>query len=325
MTVGYDKPLYILPFDHRGSFQTKMFGWKGTLSAAQTEEVAAAKQVVYDGFRAALGAGVPEARAGILVDEQFGAAILRDAARHGYTTACPAEKSGQDEFDFEYGEDFARHIEAMNPTFCKVLVRYNPEGDRDLNRRQEARLKRLSDYLHASNRLFMFELLVPAEAAQLKRLMGDKQAYDREVLPGLMVRAIQQLQEAGIEPDVWKIEGLDGRQDCARVVAAARQGGRDRVGCIVLGRGEDNRKVREWLRAAAGVPGFTGFAVGRTTFWDPLIDLRADKVSRPEAVAEIARRYREWVDIFENARVSKNPGPHERADRVPAACPGESG
>src|ERR1700740_2868883 len=145
--IGFNEPLYILPFDHRGSFQTKMFGWPGKISANETAEIAAAKQVIYDGFKAALQAGVPERKAGILVDEQFGAAILRDAKAQGFTTACPAEKSGQDEFDFEYGEDFAGHIESLQPTFSKVLVRYNPEGNRALNRRQAGRLKRLSDYL----------------------------------------------------------------------------------------------------------------------------------------------------------------------------------
>ena len=120
--------------------------------------------MIYDAFKAAVAGGVPKERAGILVDEQFGAAILRDAAKQGFITACPAEKSGQDEFDFEYGPDFARHIEEFNPTFCKVLVRYNPEGDQELNRRQAARLKQLSDYLHASGRLYMFELLVPPDA-----------------------------------------------------------------------------------------------------------------------------------------------------------------
>src|SRR5580693_7075854 len=167
--TGFDRPLYILPFDHRGSFQTKMFGWKGTLTPDQTADIAAAKQVIYDGFKAALAAGVPVEKGGILVDEQFGNAILRDAVRHGYSTSLPAEKSGQDEFDFEYGEDFGKHIEQFNPTFCKVLVRYNPEGDPVGNQRQAARLKRLSDYLHGSKRLFMFELLVPAEKAQLAK------------------------------------------------------------------------------------------------------------------------------------------------------------
>src|SRR5262245_22123424 len=161
MTLGYDLPLYILPFDHRGSFQTGMFGWKGTLSPEQTAQIAAAKQVIYDGFKAAVAGGVAKKRAGILVDEQFGDAIFQDAAKHGYVTAAPAEKSGQDEFDFEYGNDFARHIEAFKPTFCKVLVRYNPEGDKSLNARQAERLRRLSDYLHRTDRKYMFELLVP--------------------------------------------------------------------------------------------------------------------------------------------------------------------
>ncbi len=300
-TLGFNEPLYVLPFDHRGSFQTKMFGWVGELSQQQTAEIAAAKQVIYDAFRQSVAAGVPKEKAGILVDEQFGAAILRDAASQGYTTACPVEKSGQDEFDFEYGADFEKHIEAFQPTFCKVLVRYNPEGDPTLNQRQAARLKRLSDYLHSdtSHSRFMFELLVPAEKAQLDQLKGDKKAYDFELRPRLMAEAIEQLQDAQIEPDVWKIEGLDRHEDCERIVAAARRGGREKVGCIILGRGEDDKKVREWLTIAAAVPGFIGFAVGRTSFWDPLVDWRGKKITRQAAVAEIARRYQEFVEIFE--------------------------
>jgi 5-dehydro-2-deoxygluconokinase len=300
-TLGFDKQLYILPFDHRGSFQKKMFGWEGELSPQQTAEIAAAKRVIYDAFQAAVHAGVPKEMAGILVDEQFGAAILRDAVAEGYTAACPAEKSGQDEFDFEYDDDFGKHIEAFHPTFCKVLVRYNPEGDQSLNRRQSARLKRLSNYLHSneSPSRFMFELLVPAEKAQLGRFQGDKNAYDRELRPRLMAQTIEQLQDAGVEPDVWKIEGLDRHEDCERIVAAARRGGRNRVGCIILGRGEDDRKVREWLTTASAVPGFVGFAVGRTSFWDPLVDWRGKKITRDAAVAEIARRYQGFVEIFE--------------------------
>jgi len=305
MTRGYDNPLYILPFDHRGSFQTKMFGWTGTLTEAQTAEIAAAKQVIYDGFQSALSAGVPKAKAGILVDEQFGAAILRDAAAKGYTFACSAEKSGQDEFDFEYGDDFARHIEAFHPTFSKVLVRYNPEGDQALNRIQSDRLARLSAYLSSKQESrFMFELLVPPEKAQLARVKGDKKAYDVEIRPGLMLKAIEELQSRKVEPDVWKIEGLDRREDCVKMVASVRRGGRDTVGCILLGRGEDDKKVREWLTIAAGVPGFIGFAVGRTSFWDPLVQYRAKKTSREDAVREIARRYREFVDTFERAHAA---------------------
>jgi myo-inositol catabolism protein IolC len=303
MTLGFDQPLYVLPFDHRGSFEMGMFGWKGALTPDQTAQIAEAKRVIYDGFKATVAAGVPKQKAGILVDEQFGAGILRDAKADGFAIACPVEKSGQDEFDFEYGEKFAAHIEAFQPTFCKVLVRYNPEGNQALNRRQADRLKRLSYYLHSESRsLFMFELLVPAEQAQLEKVKGDKKTYDLEIRPRLMVQTIEELQDAHVEPDVWKIEGLDRREDCERIVAAARYGGRDKVGCIVLGRGEDDKKVREWLTIAASVPGFIGFAVGRTDFWEPLVGWRAKKTTRDAAVNEIARRYREFVDIFEKAR-----------------------
>jgi myo-inositol catabolism protein IolC len=304
MTLGYNKPLYILPFDHRGSFQTGMFGWKGALSPEQTAQIATAKQVIYDGLKAAIAAGVAKERASILVDEQFGAAILQDAAKNGYVTAVPVEKSGQDEFDFEYGEGFAQHIEAFNPTFCKVLVRYNPEGDKSMNARQAGRLRRLSDYLHRTDRKYMFELLVPATPDQLQQVGGDRKRYDLERRPALMVSAIKDLQAAGVEPDIWKIEGLDRREDCVQMAQTARRDGRGEVGCIVLGRGEDEAHVHTWLTTAAGVPGFIGFAVGRTTFWDPLIAWREQKSSREAAVAEIARRYRQWVDVFKKAHAS---------------------
>lgn len=303
-TIGFNQPLYILPFDHRGSFQKKMFGWDGALSAEQTAEIAAAKRIIYDAFKQAVREGVPREKAGILVDEQFGAAILRDAARDGYSTSCPAEKSGQDEFDFEYGEEFANHIEAFRPTFCKVLVRYNPESDRAMNRRQAVRLQRLSQYLHSakSPSRFMFEMLVPPEKFQLEQFKGDKKAYDLRLRPDLMIQAIEELQDEGVEPDVWKIEGLERHEDCERVVAAARRGGRRNVGCIILGRGEDDQKVREWLSTAASVPGFIGFAVGRTSFWDPLVDWREKKITRNAPVSEIANRYQAFVRLFETSR-----------------------
>ncbi len=302
MTPGYDHPLYILPFDHRGSFEEGLFGWTGALTPDQSARIVTAKAIIYDAFLAAVAGGIPRDQAGILVDEQFGADILRDANSKGFTTACPAEKSGQTEFDFEYGEDFAAHIAATNPTFCKVLVRYNPDGDAALNARQAARLKRLSDRLHASERRLMFELLVPAEGVQLGRVGGDKKRYDYELRPALMVAAIEALQDAGVEPDVWKVEGLEHKDDCQAVVTAARRGGRDAVGCIILGRGENETAVRLWLEIAASVPGFIGFAVGRTTFWDPLVAWRDGKSTREDAVTEIARRYRVWTDVFEAAR-----------------------
>jgi myo-inositol catabolism protein IolC len=299
MSSGYTQPLYVPPFDHRASFERGLFGWRGPLDAAQTARISDAKRVVYDAFVAAVEGGVPGEKSAILVDEQFGAAILRDARAAGYISCVPAERSGQDEFDFEFGEDFQEHITDFSPAFSKVLVRYNAEGEAAMNDRQASRLRRLSDYLRGSTTKFMFELLVPATPDQLQQCGGNVHVYDAQLRPALMVRAIRELQDAGVEPDVWKVEGLDARMGYKHIVDVARRGGRHEVGYIVLGRAEREEHVRTWLELAAAVPGFIGFAVGRTTFWEPLLALRDDKITRDAAVAEIARGYRAWVDVFE--------------------------
>lgn len=299
--AGYSKPLYILPFDHRSSFEKSLYGWSGALNAEQTERIARTKEIIYDGFKFALEAGLAKDHAGILVDEQFGSRILRDSITNGFITALPAEKSGQAEFQFEFGTQYAPHIEQFHPTFVKVLVRYNAEDDAAMNRRQAARLKELCDYCHRHNFYFLFELLVPATHEQMDRLEGDHTLYDRDLRPSLMIAAIEELQNAGVEPDVWKIEGLDRREDCVKIAATARRGSRGEVGCIVLGRGSNEQKVMEWLRAGAGVPGFIGFAVGRTSFWEALVAWRDGKFERQKAVENIASRYLEWVKVFESA------------------------
>jgi 5-dehydro-2-deoxygluconokinase len=300
MINGYNRPLYVLPFDHRSSYIKGLFHWQQPLFAEQVAEIAASKFVIYEGFKRAVANGIPRDCAAILVDEQFGTDILRDARSRGYNTCMSIEKSGSEEFEFEYGEDFGRHLEEFNPTFGKVLVRYNPEGDTQLNKRQEDRLRRLSEYLAKTNRLFMFELLVPPEKAQLEQV-GGQAAYDRELRPKLMIEAIRALQDAGVEPDVWKIEGLELRQDCEKIAEVARRDGRIKVGCIVLGRGSDEQSVLTWLRTAAGVRGFIGFAVGRTTWWDAMEAWLGKEISSDAAIAQIATRFREWVDVFAKA------------------------
>ncbi len=302
MITGYTRPLYLLPFDHRASYISGLFGWKEPLNVEQMVTVANSKYVIYEGFQQAIADHVPKDHVGILIDEEFGSAILRDAVSKGYITVASVEKSGQEEFEFGYGEDFAQHIEAFHPTFAKVLVRYNPEGDGALNQRQVSRLARLSDYLHRAQTLFMFELLVPPEPMQLEQVEGDKNAYDLQVRPRLMLRTIQALQDAGVEPDVWKIEGLDLQEDCVKVVEMARRGGRNTVGLIVLGRGAERDRVVHWLKTAASVPGFIGFAVGRTSFWQPLVDFEAKRISRGEAATNIAHNFEEWIHVFEEAR-----------------------
>jgi 5-dehydro-2-deoxygluconokinase len=298
MALGYDKPLYILAFDHRGSFQKKFFGVSGEPDEEETARISDAKRVIYEGARRALDEGVEADAAGVLVDEQFGAAIARDAKAAGFRLAMPVEKSGQEEFDFQYGDEFGGHIETFDPNFSKVLVRYNTEGDQVMNERQAGRLKRLGDWLHEHGRLFLFELLVPATPGQIEAAGGDEQRWDSEERPKLMKVAIEELQEAGIEPDIWKIEGIDRREDCEMISATTRRDGRDGVACVVLGRGADDAAVDHWLETGSGVPGYIGFAIGRSIWWDPLKGFVDGNLGREEAVKQIAANYRRFIDVY---------------------------
>jgi myo-inositol catabolism protein IolC len=301
MTLGYDEKLYILAFDHRGSFQKKFFGIPGEPDAEQTAIIADAKHLIFEGMLQAIGSGADASVTGVLVDEQFGSTVPEEAKERGLKLAMPAERSGQNMFDFQYGDDFGEHIERFDPDFTKVLVRYNPDGHAEENRVQVSKLKRLSDWLHEHKRKFLFELLVPAEEQQLASVGGDTDRYDTELRPELMRRAIADLQDAGIIVDIWKIEGVDERSDCEMLVAQARSGGRDGVVCVVLGRGADDDKVDQWLQAAAPVDGFIGFAIGRSIWWDPLKAYVDGKIERSAGARQIADSFLRFVQVYERA------------------------
>ena len=299
---GYQKDLLILPFDHRGSFQEKLFGILGTPTEQQTNYIASFKSLIYEGFKQTLSQGLPKESMGILVDEQFGTKVIEQAKSAKVLVAIPAEKSGQDEFDFEYGAAFKEHIEKINPDFVKVLVRYNPAGDKKTNERQLQKLATLNDYLEEITCKFMFELLVPPTDAQLLQCNHQKSIYDLELRPSLMIQAIKELQEAAVEPDIWKIEGLDRKEDCERVAEATKREGRDQVACIILGRGENEDKVKEWLEVAASVKGYVGFAVGRTVFWEPLKLLKENKITKDVAIDKIAKNYMRFCQVWFRAK-----------------------
>ena len=304
MAFGYDGKLYILAFDHRGSFQKKMFGIEGDPSPEQTEQISDAKRLIFEGMLNAVDRGAEAGATGVLVDEQFGSNVPERAREHGLKLAMPVEKSGQDEFDFQYGEQFGAHIEKFDPDFAKVLVRLNPEGDRSMNERQLARLKELSDWLHEHDRKFLFELLVPATDAQLERVDGDSDRFDAELRPELMRKAIEGAQKTGIEVDVWKIEGVDDREDAAMLAEQARSGPRrENVKCVVLGRGASTEKVDQWLQAAAPVEGFVGFAIGRSIWWDALKGYLDEQLAREAAAEQIADNYLRFTRIYEGQAV----------------------
>jgi myo-inositol catabolism protein IolC len=305
MALGYHGKLYILAFDHRGSFQKKMFGIEGDPTPEETDTISDAKKLIYEGMEIAVERGVDAEATGVLVDEQFGSDIPELAKKHGLKLAQPVEKSGQEEFDFQYDEDFGKHIEQFDPDFSKVLVRLNPDGDAEMNERQLGRLKELADWLHEHDRLFLFELLVPATDEQLESVDGDTDRYDAELRPELMRRAIEQIQDYGIEVDIWKIEGVDEREDAEMLIRQTRTGeGRENVTSVLLGRGASDDKVDHWLQQAAPVEGFIGFAIGRSIWWDALKGFLDGSLERKAAAEQVADNYLRFIKVYDDAESS---------------------
>lgn len=293
--------LFILPFDHRGSFVEEMFGIMGRPTAEEIERVKLFKRIIYEGFKMAIEKGaVPKTEGAILADEEFSDAILQDAKKNGYRFAICSEKSGQKEFSLEFGEEFEGHIDKYRPEYVKALIRYNPDEDTDLNERQTERLKVLSDFCQKKGYKLMLEPLVLPTDKQLEIVEGDREAYDLEMRPKLMELMMEELQGGGVEPAVWKIEGVEKTEDYEMLVEQARAGGR-KADIIILGRHASDEQVKRWLVAGAKVPGVVGFAVGRTIFWDPLIEYKAGRISAEDASGAIARRFGYFYDCFRKA------------------------
>ena len=298
---GYNNDLYILAFDHRGTLTKGLLGVEGREpSQEEISRVSEMKNIIFDGFLSAKESGISGGDPAILVDEAFGLQVQNKAKELGIKFAAPVEKSGQKVFDFEYGDDFGNKIEEVGADFVKILVRWNPDDPAETREIQGSRIKTLSDWLDDNGRKFLLEFLVPASEAQLASVDGDQARYDSEIRPKLAVQVVEEMREKGADPDIWKIEGLDTKEACENVASVIKSGGRENVIAVVLGRGANDEKVNEWLRAGASVDGYKGFAIGRSIFWDSLKGWHAGDKSREQAVSEIANSYLSFISVYQN-------------------------
>ena len=297
--TGYTKKLFILPFDHRSSFTKGLVGKEdGLLTPQEKDYIISQKKLIYKAFKKAVENKVPKDQAAILVDEEYGDEILKDANLHGFNVLLTTEKSGQKEYAFQYGENFGEHIKKYSPLFAKALVRYNPEDSKDSKKRQQQNLKTLSDFCHSNSMKLLIEPLVPPTEEQLVKAGGDKEAYINTQRPFLAAKLILEFQDNGIEPDVWKMEGTKNKEGYEEMVKAAKREKRENVGIVVLGGGQSREVVEEWIRVAAQIEGIIGFAVGRTIFWQPLLDLKERKISEDGAIMQISNNFINFYEIF---------------------------
>lgn len=282
--------LAILAFDHRAFFLKNL--------TKDDEQIRAYKRVIYDGLLQSIELGVPKEDAAMLVDEDYGTELHVDGQMRGVTRILTTEKSGQEEFQFQYGDLFGEHIERLSPAYAKALVRYRADGDADLNTRQLARLRMLSDWCRMNRVGFLVEPLVSPTEDEKARYGQER--FDRTIRPRLTIEMIRQFHAAGVEPAIWKIEGMETKEDYEMVAQTARADGRAYVGVVVLGRAEEVDHVERWLLAGKYVDGVCGFAIGRTIFWEALQALQQGTITREQAVDQIAKLYKHFYDVFFN-------------------------
>ncbi|MFH1890674.1 MAG: DUF2090 domain-containing protein [Candidatus Kuenenbacteria bacterium] len=298
------KNLFIMPFDHRSSFKKALFEKRSGLSRREEEAVREYRKIIYEGFLAALKRRGDRGDMGILVDEEYGSAIIQKALKKKVVACLSVEKSGRLDFAFEYGRDFGRHILKFKPNYVKALVRYNPK-EKEKNSKQLKNLKKFGSWCKDNSYKLMIELLIPPTRADLNRVQGNKERYDEKIRPQLAVRAVSEFHQAGIEPDVWKIEAFKDKLAWQGVINEIRRDNRENTGIIMLGRGESMAKVKGWIKICPKNQ-VNGFAIGRTIWWRAVMDLHKKKISRKQAINQIADNYLEFIKLW-NDGISNKP------------------
>jgi len=292
----HDDPLFIMAMDHRESFGKTLFDVKDdNPDDAQLAAMESAKQLIFEGLREAVPR-LASGRPGVLVDERYGQGVIDEVAA-GETPvvlAVPVEASGHDWFTLEWAGQWLSHVERIRPGYAKVLVRDNPDFDAARRERQFGQLARVSAGLAKIGVPLLYELLVPATDAQAGQ---DAGAYDRDIRPGLVVQVIAGNQARGVEPALWKVEGLETVEAARQVAGQAKAGGR-LADLIVLGRDAPAGRLGHWLEVASQVPAFAGFAIGRS-IWEDIV--REHQLSdhgdtaAGDARSKIAERYLGFV------------------------------
>ena len=307
------RALFILADDHRDSLEKELYKLTAPATPVQAARIRADKMLVYEALVDATRRLPDAAQAGILIDEEYGADVAELAAKSDglINLSMPLESSGKDWFEFAYGDDWKAHAAHFPIDHAKVLIRDNPSLAVPDRLQQAERLKVVSAWAIESRHHLIVELIVPPTDDDLSSVGGDRKRYDDELRPKLTLDVVGFLQDHGADPALWKIEGMDATADAAAVVDLAKRGGRT-ADCIILGRHASKEDLDHWLDVAAPLPGYVGFAIGRSIWWDPLAGHFAGTISADLARHQIAENYLYFAHAYLDARAAA-PTPAEPA------------
>lgn len=316
VSLGSDEPLIILPFDHRTSLAKYCFNLPlDKLNAEQIAHLSDDKMVVYEAFKEAIALGLPQTDAAFMVDEQFGQEIIDLANRENMSVILPVEKSGQQAFEFAY-EDYQAHIEKFKPNFVKGLVFYNPADTLAIRKEQQSKLKQLSDYSHQHGYKLLLEIITRPNKDQLEKVQGSQDVFKKTTLPGLRLKIIQELHQAGIEPDSWMFGHFADPIEYQKLVAEVRKNGRDNVGIIISDFDASSKQIAEAITACANIPGVIGYAAGSAVFWDAIADYHKRDATRLQAKNRIAQEFIRLYQVYKQTKSNTAPSSAQQVEVV---------
>jgi len=275
----------MLALDHRWQWEE----WCDARSIPR-DRIPEAKRVAYDGFLLARdqSAAVREWGA-LLIDPPYGAAIIADALERGIDVGTPAERSGA--FPLAWATDpFDR---ALPGTFVKVLVRHRPDHDAAVRDGQLAKLNALQSWCRTAGKPLVVEVLVP-------RQQEPEETFETKGRPAIVAEYIRDAYARSLTPEFWKIEGTPSREGAAAIDAAIAEHPECRQ--IILGKGADLPTINVWFSVAAGSATASGFAIGRSVYWDSAAAFLLGSRSAAQASSEVRDTYLHLVEAWQQAR-----------------------
>jgi myo-inositol catabolism protein IolC len=303
-----NRVLLILAADHRGSLERGLYGLTAPPTPAQAARISADKLLVYQALLDAVAELPAQIQPGVLIDEQYGASVaeLVSHSADAVSLCMPLEASGQEWFRFAYGEDWQRHADFFAAGHAKVLLRDNPGLD-PARREQQARgVAQVSAWAASAARSLIVDLRVPATGADQDVTEGNMDRYDHELRPGHTVAVMEYLQDHGVEPALWTVEGPGRHDDAVAVAAMAQRGGRQ-ARCLAGGRHAPYDTLKYWLQVAAPIPGWAGFAIGGSIWWDPLHAHLRHFNTAGEARRRVKNAYLDYARYYLKAREGMLP------------------
>ncbi|MGZ4677577.1 MAG: 2-deoxy-5-keto-D-gluconate 6-phosphate aldolase domain-containing protein [Acidimicrobiia bacterium] len=295
---GVTRRRFVLAGDHREPHLGALLGRPGPLDAHDRRTIVSVKELVAAAFsRVAARRTERPATVALLVDEEYGAPAARAAIAASHEVIMPVEASGLDHFALADPAILDRVL-AVGPRGVKTLVRWHGDATDPRDEASLAGLRAVGHRLRteAPGTEWMLEVIVAPSPARLAAA-GDSDTFVRRVRPRLAAEALRALLAAGVAPDVWKVEGIDEPAAAGLVAGAARTGAT--ADHVVLGAGAGMDRVEGWLRTAAATPGFTGFAIGRSLWWDDVRAHLAGRLDPATTVDRIAQRYAGAIATYE--------------------------